>query len=94
MKINKCKSCVHFKNGQRELNYWSTTGFCVNPKFKFNTIDGRLIGVYDKCNEKDKKQITGNPSHDFETISNHKLSESRYLLQVEENFGCIYHCKK
>lgn len=89
----KCITCAHFKCAQRELNYWESTGFCTNNKFKFNTVDGRLIGVYDKENLRDTKTITGNPSHNIETISHspYSISESRYVLQVGENFGCIYH---
>lgn len=89
----KCVSCKHFNNAQRELNYWQGTGFCTNDKFRFNTYDGRLIGVYDKENKKDISKITGNPSHDFETVCKSPISvkESRYLLQVSCDFGCIYH---
>ncbi len=89
---NTCKNCKHFKSGQRELNYWKSNGFCTNEKFKFSTQLGRLVGVYDKLNLKDIQQVTGNPSHDIETISNSpiKVNESRYCLQVSEDFGCIY----
>ncbi len=91
-KINKCATCQHFKSGQRELNYWDTTGFCVNDKFSFNTNDGRLIGVYDSENEKDITKVTGNPSHDIETLDfRHSIKKSRYKLQVTEDFGCIFH---
>ena len=31
--VKTCKTCEHFKGGQRELNYWKTTGFCTNEKF-------------------------------------------------------------
>lgn len=90
MKTNTCKTCIHFKANQRELNYFSDTGFCVNEKFKFNTSIGRLIGVLDKNN---LKSVSGNPSHDFEvlTYGSERIHQSRYLLQVSEDFGCIYH---
>ena len=76
-----CKTCEHFKCGQRELNYWEGAGFCTNGKFRFNTIVGRLIGVYDKENAKDNQRITGNTSHDIETMSEgpFKINESRYI---------------
>lgn len=90
MKKETCKNCIHFKNAQRELNYWNNTGFCVNPKFAFNTVDGRLIGVYDRGNMNDITKITGNPSHDIETVKCGAIRHSRYSLQVEEDFGCIY----
>jgi hypothetical protein len=89
-KTIRCKTCIHFKPNQRELNYFSSSGFCVNPKFRFNTVDGRLIGVYDKENQKDTKKVKGNPSHDIETVE-FNVHESRYLLAVTEDFGCIYY---
>lgn len=91
--VKTCKTCEHFKCNQRELNYWKHTGFCTNDRFKFNTVDGRLIGVYDKENLRNTQQITGNPAHNIETISNspYKVSDSRYCLQVSDGFGCIYH---
>ncbi len=96
--VKTCKTCEHFKGGQRELNYWKTTGFCTNEKFKFNTIDGRLVGVYDKENLRDIQVTTGNPAHNIEVLGKTpcKINESRYCLQVSEKFGCIYHedCKK
>jgi hypothetical protein len=89
----KCKTCVHFKNCQRDLNYWDGTGFCTNNKFSFNTKDGRLVGVYDTQNERDISKITGNPAHNIETISNTpiQINASRYRLQVSDEFGCIFH---
>lgn len=84
-----CKNCKHFKAEQRELNYHKDTGFCVNSKFCFNTQIGRLIGVYDKNNLKDINVISGNPSHDIETVTS-CIKQSRYLLQVSSDFGCIY----
>jgi len=91
---NTCKTCKHFKNAQRELNYWDSTGFCTNDKFKFNTVDGRLIGVFDSENPK-SSNISGNCSHDFETLNNdnHSRNKEVYVLAVEENFGCIFHEK-
>lgn len=92
MKTNKCKTCKHFKAGQRELNYREHSGFCTNDAFKFNIEKGRLIGVYDRENKKDIIKVSGNPSHDIETISMiNNLNPSRYSLQVEDEFGCIYH---
>lgn len=92
-KEKTCKTCEHFKCNQRELNYWKSTGFCTNGRFKFNTADGRLIGVYDKENLKDTQKITGNPAHNIETVSFTpvKIDESRYCLQVSNCFGCIFH---
>ncbi len=93
--FNKCKTCKHFKSGQRELNYWDNTGFCINENLSFNTRTGRLIGVFDKENQRDISKITGNPSHDFETTCDAPIcvKQSRYCLQVEEDFGCIFHSK-
>lgn len=90
-----CKTCEHFKSCQRELNYWDSTGFCTNEKFRFDTSKGRLIGVYDKLNPKDIQQTTGT-SHDIEVAGTSpiRVIESRYCLQVSENFGCIYHNPK
>ena len=88
-----CESCYYFKNKQRELNYHGNIGFCVNELFSFNISRGRLIGVYDKNNQKDINQVSGNPYHDIETLSNMNVKQSRYLLQVSTEFGCIYHKK-
>lgn len=96
-KINKCSTCEHFKNQQAALNYQDSIGFCTNGKFAFNTVNGRLVGVVDRENGRDRTKITGNPSHDVETISNsgsQSVQPSRYLLQVEEDFGCIFHEQK
>lgn len=91
-KASTCKTCKHWHNKQRDLNYWKTTGFCLNGKFSFNSSRGRLIGVVDLLNQKDKIKVSGNPSHDFETKSdNYVVNPSRYLLQTEEDFGCIFH---
>lgn len=91
MKTNTCKTCNHWKAGQRELNYWPTIGFCLNPKFSFNVSTGRLIGVVDLSNEKDES-VTGNPAHDFETMPSYSnIKRSRYLLATESNFGCNFH---
>lgn len=89
-----CNTCTHWKNKQRLLNYWSTTGVCTNSKFKFDTVDGRLIGVIDTENLRNQQKIIGNPAHDFETVHNYAPSFSRYLLVTEESFGCNFHTAK
>lgn len=77
------------------LNYFSSTGFCINKAISFNIGDGRLVGVVDTQNLRDRVQISGNPSHDFECMGEYPMAvkPSRYLLQTEENFGCILHTK-
>ena len=94
-KVSKCSTCHWWKNKQMFLNYRDETGFCINPKFLFNSTDGRLIGVVDTQNLRDRTKITGNPSNDFEVIDNSyalaSIKPSRYLLQTEEEFGCIFH---
>jgi hypothetical protein len=87
---NTCKSCAHWKNKQMLLNYCQHTGFCVNPEFTFNTNVGRLIGVVDERNLRDRAKVSGNAAHDFETVK----AVSNYHLQTEENFGCVYHRKE
>jgi hypothetical protein len=71
------------------------TGFCVNPDFEFSTKAGRLVGVLDLENLRDRKKITGNPSNNIETTKDcHPwINHSRYLFTTEEDFGCIYHSK-
>ena len=93
--MDKCKTCIYYKPVQRELNYCHDIGFCMNPKFKFSITAGRIIGVFDKRNRRNHREIIGNPSHDFEVRENTpiRLSESRYVLQVSKDFGCIYHSK-
>jgi len=91
-KSKQCKTCVHFKNQQMLLNYDNSTGFCTNPELAFNTRQGRMIGVVDCENLRDRTKLSGNPAHDFETKGTiGQLKPSRYLLQVEECFGCIFH---
>lgn len=86
-----CKTCKHWKNKQATLSYWEHFGFCINPKFNFNTNDGRLIGVIDLQNLKDRLKVSGNCSHDFETGSEGQIHASRYILTTEEEFGCNFH---
>ena len=73
------------------LNYYDGTGFCINPKFKFNTKDGRLIGVVDTANLIDRTKVTGVCSNDFETMIPMSVQPSRYLLQTDGQFGCLFH---
>jgi len=87
--IMKCKGCKYWKNKQRLLNYSDDNGFCINPAHTFNTTDGRLIGVVDIGNQKDRIKVSGNPSHDFESVKEMRTTSSRYLLQTNEEFGCI-----
>ncbi len=87
----KCKTCKHWKNHQMLLNYDEHTGFCVNTYLKFNTTTGRLIGVVDTLNLRDRTKVSGNPANDFESADIQKVYPSQYLLQTEEDFGCIYH---
>lgn len=91
-KENKCASCVHFKNKQMLLNYSDSSGICTNSAFNFNTTTGRLVGVLDLKNLRDRTKCIGNTAHDFESFKT-TVKESQYLLQVEEDFGCIYHTK-
>lgn len=87
-----CKSCKHWQNKQRQLSYWESTGFCINPKFKFDGhASGRLIGVMDLANQKDRVEVSGNCSHDIETGTFGQIIPSRYLLVTEGEFGCNFH---
>lgn len=89
--MNKCKTCKFYTPTQSELNYINYVGFCINPTFKFNTTSGRIVGVYDRKNEKSRETVPGNPSHDFESKEGLKIFNSRYSLQVSDDFGCIFH---
>lgn len=90
--MSTCKTCVHWHNKQRELNYWDTTGLCLCPAMKFNTNKGRLVGVIDRENERDRVRVSGNPAHDIEVLEQyHKIAPSRYSLATQEDFGCILH---
>lgn len=89
-----CKTCHHWRNEQRLLNYSKSNGVCLNPVFKFNTANGRLIGVLDVQNIRDQEVVSGVCSHNVETMAiTGPIAFSRYLLQTNENFGCIYHEK-
>lgn len=81
---NLCKNCLHWKNEQRDLNYYGEIGFCLNSKFKFETRLGRLVGIWDTENI---KAVEGNPTFDFES-KDMRITKSRYLLQTREDFGC------
>lgn len=95
-KINRCKNCIHWHNKQRLLNYMDSVGICLNDAFRFNTNNGRLIGVIDTDNERDRQKVSGNCAHDIEThqYTMGPVHTSRYLLQTSEDFGCIFHEKK
>lgn len=90
--VDYCSTCIHWKKKQAELGYSNFTGFCTNPKFKFDTKNGRLIGVVDRQNPIDRAS-KGNPYHDIETVNPNEafVCVSRYILVTEEKFGCIYH---
>lgn len=94
-KDNKCRTCVHWYNKQRELNYLDDIGFCLNGKFQFNTQDGRLVGVVDLGNKIDRAKVSGECSHNIETKTSNigGIGFSQYLLQTHDDFGCIYHEK-
>lgn len=93
--MSNCKTCIHWHNKQRELNYWHTTGFCLCPALKFTVANGRMLGVIDRENEKDRVKVSGNPSHDVETMTvYHAVYPSRYSIVTEEDFGCILHEQK
>ena len=92
--MKNCKTCIHFANNQRLLNYFEDTGFCLSKQMAFNTKDGRRCGVVDTHNLRDQTKVSGNPAHDFEHTDNTKTNFSRYLLQVSEDFGCIFHKEK
>lgn len=90
--MSNCKTCVHWHNKQRELNYWHTTGFCLCPAMNFTVANGKPLGVIDRCNEKDRQLISGNPSHDIETMTEaHVINASRYSIATQEDFGCVFH---
>lgn len=88
-----CATCVHWKNKQALLNYSSYEGFCVNDELSFNTTDGRMVGVIDRENLRDRVKVSGNPAHDFETLGEmpYRVKPSQYSLQTNEKFGCLFH---
>lgn len=93
--MTNCKNCTYWKNKQRDLNYASDNGICLHPSNNFNTTDGRAIGVLDIQQYKNRKEVTGNPSHDFESIKSPvvigALQHARYLLVTSEEFECNRH---
>jgi hypothetical protein len=93
-KENQCKTCDYFKNHQMLLNYYEKTGFCVCPSGNFNTTEGRRIGVVDLENLKNRSKVSGNPSHDFESATFPSITQSQYLLQVDDSFGCVFYRPK
>ena len=89
-----CKGCKHWKNQQRLINYYDSIGFCVNKDMNFNIEVGRLAGVTDTENLKDRSKVSGNCSRDFESNKMSGVKESRYIFTTDENFGCILHESK
>lgn len=92
---NTCKNCVFWKNNQRELNYSDSTGICLSPGNNFNINTGRIVGVLDMQNLKNRATVSGNCSHDLESVESSiiigKIQPSRYLLATDETFGCNRH---
>jgi hypothetical protein len=60
----------------------------------FSIKDDRRCGVVDTQNLKDQTKVSGNPAHDFEHLKMVSPEFSRYLLQVGEDFGCVFHKEK
>lgn len=91
--MNNCKTCKHWHNRQRELNYGKSIGLCLCPAMRFNTTDGRMLGIVDRENYRDRSKISGNPSHDIESTpdSGYSINSSRYSIATEELFGCLLH---
>ncbi len=90
--MKTCKTCVYYCPRQRDLNYLKDVGVCIAPHLGFNIENGRLVGVVDTENQKDRTHVTGNTAHDFEhTARPMQIKHSRYLLQVSDEFGCVKH---
>jgi hypothetical protein len=88
---NQCgNNCKHWKNNQSELNYSTTSGFCVCPKWKFGINNDGDVKILDRQNRSDK-YMGVNRFESFDHIS--KIDKSRYVLVTEEEFGCIYYEK-
>lgn len=94
IKSEKCKNCHHWKNKQMLLNYYDSKGFCVNPGFNFDISNGRTVGVLDTQNLRDRKKVSGECDHDFESYGRiASLKESRYFLVTSEDFCCNHFTK-
>lgn len=90
-----CLTCGHWKNRQRDLNYSEHYGFCVNPKFRFNTIDGQMVGVVDHRDPiPDPEGTRGSMSKTIETLDVMKVHRSPLSLTTASHFGCIFHEKQ
>lgn len=85
---NTCGNCIHWKNQQMLVNYLNDIGFCVCPSMRFTTQTGRLAGVLDTEELRDRQKVSGNCSNDFENKGFGNVNESRYILTTDENFGC------
>lgn len=87
-----CKNCSFWKNKQRDLNYSSDNGICLHPSNTFNTTNSRAIGLLDMQQPKNRKEVSGNPSHDFEShVDIGDINHARYLLVTSEEFACNRH---
>lgn len=96
-KINKCNTCIHWKNKQAELDYCNHTGYCTGQHLKFNTTNGRLLQVKDRGNLPGGEKFM--QVQEFESINTSsipygKVTPQRYVLATSEDFGCIFHKKE
>lgn len=88
-KNNTCKTCLHWKNKQAELDYSTFDGICTCPKWRFETTNEDDVCVLDRLNRSDRYK--GDQRFETLTIPGVGRISSRYCLVTAHEFGCIHH---
>lgn len=85
-----CKSCIHWKPEQSELEYSRNAGICTCHKWSFCPTSDAGCMVLDRNNPSSKYMRV----HRFESqkieIPIGKPERSQYCFVTDENFGCIH----
>jgi hypothetical protein len=89
-----CKNCKWFKSEQAELAYQKTKGFCISPKLEYNTTDGCSITLLDRNNLHPTTQCTTHRLENIRSFEGAKQRSNRYVLVVNDEFGCINFTEK
>ena len=86
----KCKSCIHWRPQQSELDYSKFSGICTCPIWEFNVSRDGDICVIDRKNPSNKYMSVHRFESQKDTIPYGAPNRSQYCLVTNENFGCIH----
>lgn len=85
----KCINCKWWKPEQAELEYCSTSGFCISPALNFTVRDGQSVVVLDRKNPSGKYRNTQQLECNTGEHTVNNLTKSQYVLVTDIDFGCI-----